>query len=162
MLMWIFGDDFVLQEIRRLVKEGVRYLKEIRSFFPVIPTGVKVIQIGDDSMPGAGSNNITQGGTGRFQAQPTPAGSAFPTGTTFAASSDDSQITLTQNLTVDPSGATFDAQDAAGDPATTANIVIAAQMPGTPPPAVLTGTDPITITPVGPPLPTGLNVVQVG
>jgi hypothetical protein len=111
-------------------------------------------------MAGAGSNNIATGGTGVFQAQPTPAGSVFPPGTTFAASSNDTSITLTAAAS-DPSGATFNAVDAAGDPATTANVSIAAQLPGTPAPAPLSGSLAITIgTPAQ--AATGLNVVQVG
>lgn len=159
--MFFIGNDFVLWEIRRLLHEAVRYLKEIRLFFPLIPTGVRLVQFDlGGNMPGAGSNNINQGGSGVFQAQPLPAGASFPPGTQFAWSSDNPKISFAV-APGDTSGATQTVTDDPSDTATSANLSVAVQLPGSPAPAVLTAVLAITITPVTPPPPTGVQISQL-
>src|SRR5208282_5835252 len=117
------------------------------------PSGLKIVQVGQENQM-----STAAGGTSVFQEVPTPAGSIFPTGTTFAWTVDD-----TADITLTPSTDTTQctAVCVASPTGTAYNLTCTSSY--TPPGATtpISATINVPIVPPPPTTPTGIVINQL-
>jgi hypothetical protein len=146
------------QEVIRLLREEMRFnrvalldiIHLLRATL-IYPRGMQIKFVQENQM------STPAGGTSVFQEVPTPAGSVFPSGTTFTWTVDDTaDITLTP--TSDGTGVT--AVCVASPAATSYNLTCTSSYtpPGAPTPISATLNVPITAAP--PVTPTGMTINQ--
>lgn len=116
------------------------------------PTAISIQQLiqrpeGVYLMPITG---ITLGAVGTFSATPTPAGSAFPSGTTFKWTSDDAATTLTPSA----EGAQVAVATSTSDTTTSFNLTCTSS-------TGVSGTANVPLTAPAPPTPTGIAINQL-
>jgi len=148
-------------ECEHLLKRIEHILWEIKQLLTPLPTGGTIHQLGEDGMPGAGSNSIQAGGApGVFQASFTPPGSSVPSADVITFATNDPNAVVSPGPTSDPTtcSVTVPATD------TNTSLVLACQLTGPdfPTPVNLTPLTVAILPAVTPPvLPTGGTINQL-
>jgi hypothetical protein len=143
-------------EICKELHQIKRELRELIEFLKHQPTGISIQQLqGEFFMPITG---VTPGGTNTFGEVPTPSGSAFPAGTTFTWSVDD---TADISLTPSSSGTSVATACSATPTQTSFNLTCTSNYTPVGAQGPVAATVNVPILAVTPPTPTGMTINQL-